>query len=393
MLINKNESIVNMNDFEVLWDLPSFPLTEKFGKFEGEKAFSFDQSLVINRNTGHVELANKLSPKSLYSEVSYNFRTSQSGSSIRHLNKFCKFFETCIENEKKYRVMVDIGGNDLATIKKLQHKADIAAIIDPICAADDNKIIDSVKVIGKFIENVDLSVELDRPDLVICRHTIEHIINPGAFLTQLFEQCDDDCLFVFELPCFSSLLGSMRLDAIFHQHVNYFDIFSFRALLDECGGEYVSHDINYQGPCGGALFVCFRKRKTKSQKSLEIDVPKKVKFILDKVSCYKAFMQAQGTVLENMDGKIFGYGAGLMAATLAYHMKFDMANLECILDDDPLKNNGSYKNINVLIKATDEFRPSPNQDYLITSLENIRPIYKRILELEPKRIVVPCLVA
>ena len=65
MLIDKNQSHVNMSNFEVLWDLPSFPLTEKFGKFEGEKAFSFDQSLVINRNTGHVELANKLSPKFL----------------------------------------------------------------------------------------------------------------------------------------------------------------------------------------------------------------------------------------------------------------------------------------------------------------------------------------
>ena len=83
------KSEMNENEFDLLWDLPVFPLTEKFGDFEGIQSHSFDQRLVINKATGHVQLFNQIAPEALYSESNYNFRTSQSESSLTHLNKFC----------------------------------------------------------------------------------------------------------------------------------------------------------------------------------------------------------------------------------------------------------------------------------------------------------------
>jgi len=392
METNKSANIGSEHEFELLWDLPGFPLTEKFGTFQGTDKYSFDQSLVMNRSTGHVQLLNQLSPAELYTEVNYNFRTSETGSSIRHLNDFCSFFESCIDENKTFRVMVDIGGNDRATVKKLQSRAETCAVVDPICKPIDNQIIDEVRVIGRLIEDVNLETELDKPDLVICRHTIEHVANPWTFLAQLFDQCDDDCTFLFEMPCFESLLGAMRLDAIFHQHVHYFDILSFRVLLDEIGGEYVTHGINHQGPCGGALYVCFKKKKTKVDHTNSINFSQKTDYILNKISCYTTFMRAQRNTLEDFGHKTYGYGAGLMLATLNYHLKYDLSKLPCILDDDPIKHNTGYQNINVAIKNTDQVALEPNNNYLITSLENIRPIYKKIIELQPKRVLIPAMV-
>lgn len=391
--IYKSATLANENEYEVLWDLPRFPLTEKFGTFESKEKYSFDQALVLNRATGHVQLSNQLSPADLYTEDNYNFRTSETGSSIRHQNNFCSFFESCIGKDKTFKMMVDIGGNDRATVKKLQHKAEECAVIDPICKSVDNEIIDGVRIVGRFIEDVDLSTELDRPDLIISRHTIEHVADPWKFITQLFNQCSEECMYVFEMPCFESLLGAMRLDAIFHQHVHYFDILSFKAMLNDVGGEYITHEINHQGPCGGALYVCFKKRKKSKISKENINVSQKIKFILNKISSYETFMQIQRNELEGASDPIYGYGAGLMFATLDYHLKFDISRLRCILDDDTAKHDTGYKNIDVSIRNTEQFGVTPNANYLITSLENIRPIYRKITELQPKRIIIPSLIS
>ena len=41
------------------------------------------------------------------------------------------------------------------------------------------------------------------------------------------------------------------------------------------------------------------------------------------------------------------------------------------------------------VRHTPTVAPAPKSSYLITSLENVRPIYRRILELTPRRILVP----
>jgi len=389
MNLQLNKSILQDSDYTVLWDLPKLPLTEKMGDFIGYDSFSYDQKLVIRNDTGHVQLLNHLSPQELYTASNYNFRTSETNSSMRHLETFCSFVGSSIGSNKKFRSLVDIGGNDLAAVKCLRAMSKNAAVIDPICSQDDGKIIDSIKVIGRFIEDVDLTIELDSPDLVFCRHTIEHISNPWMFIEQLFSQCDKDCTYIFEMPNFSSLIEAGRFDAIFHQHVHYFDLYTFKSLLADVGGQFLGHYIDHQGSCGGSLFVCFKKSPTKVLRSV-VNIEDRVNFIKSAIKSYKKNMGLQREILNNLEGKIYGYGGGLMLATLNYHLKFDLSQLECILDDDPLKDEQSYMNLPIKIKHFDTIRPDINANYLITSLENVRPIYKKIINLQPRRVVIPC---
>lgn len=37
----KHKNVANENEFEVLWDLPSLPLTENFGNFESIEKYSY----------------------------------------------------------------------------------------------------------------------------------------------------------------------------------------------------------------------------------------------------------------------------------------------------------------------------------------------------------------
>ena len=283
---------------------------------------------------------------------------------------------------------VDIGGNDLFVARSLTDSAKHTAVIDPICADNDGHTIDGIKVFGRFVEDVNLAHDLPPPDLVVCRHTLEHIAEPRKVIDQWFRECSSDCLYVAEIPCFENLVEAMRFDAIFHQHFHYFDLSTFKHLIWECGGEYLDHTFNHQGSCGGALLVAFRRAKTIQPKP-HIDVGARILKLEKRIAQYKEQMAIMGEILEGLPKPVYGYGASLMLATLGYHLGTDFSGIECILDDDPQQDGLTYENIPVTVKYTSNVMPLPNSSFIITSLESRRPIYRRILELSPRRILLP----
>jgi len=379
--------ISEAKDFHSLWKLPGLPMTECFGRYDPNHNLAFDQELLISIPTGHVQLRNQLDPKILYGTSEYSFRTGGSDKSRRGVDFFLAYLQQFTAG-RFFESAVDVGGNDLFVVRGLTETARHCAVVDPICVQIDGQIIDGIKVFGRFVEEVDFSSDFPRADLVICRHTLEHVANPRKVIDQWFRQCAEDCLYVVEIPCFENLVESLRFDAVFHQHVHYFDLSSFQRLIWECGGEYLGHTFNHQGSCGGALLVAFRRAKTKQVKP-EIELASRIAWFERRIALYKTQMAMMKEELDALPGPVYGYGASLMLATLGYHLQTDFSQLTCVLDDDVARDGATYENIPVTVRHTAKVAPAPNSSYLITSLENIRPIYRRILDLSPRRILVP----
>ncbi len=78
-----------------------------------------------------------------------------------------------------------------------------------------------------------------------------------------------------------------------------------------------------------------------------------------------------------------------MLATLSYHLQNDLSGLICILDDDASKDGWGYQNVPVTVRWTSQEPLQPHSNFLITSLENIRPIFQRVLKMTPRRILLP----
>lgn len=375
--------------FHTLWKLPALPLTERFGPYDPALPLAFDQELVISVETGHVQMKNQLDPRVLYTDAEYSFRTGASGKSRSGVMFFLQFLGRMLGDETPSSV-VDVGGNDLFVARHLAAPGRHLTVIDPICAAVDGQVIDGIKVFGRFIEQMDLAREVAPPDLVVCRHTLEHVARPREVIQQWFRQCAPKCLYVIEVPCFDNLVEAHRFDAVFHQHYHYFDLASFRHLLWECGGEYLGHAVNHQGSCGGALLVAFR-RALHTQPKPVVNVAEKIRRVERRITLYRQQMGIMGELLAELPKPAYGYGASLMLATLGYHLRTDFSSLDCVLDDEPTRDGATYQNIPVTVKHTAKVKPAPNSSYLITSLENTRPIFRRIVELNPRRILVPLL--
>ena len=374
-------------DFHTLWKLPKLPLTERFGPYSPNHGLDYDQELVISVPTGHVQLKYQVDPGILYTAGEYSFRTGASDKSRADVAFFLEFFKRFAKG-RTFNSIVDVGGNDLFLARSLTSYGRNSAVIDPICKSIDGQVVDGIQVLGRFIEQVDLSRDIVKPDLIVCRHTLEHVSRPRNVIDQWFRQSSDDCLCLAEIPCFENLVEAQRFDAVFHQHFHYYDLSSFKRLIWECGGEYLGHAFNHQGSCGGALLVAFRKAKVK-QPQPELDLEARITRIERRIARHRDQMAVMNELLTELPGPVYGYGAGLMLATLAYHLRTDFSRLECILDDDAAKDSATYENVPVTVRHTTKVAPPANSSYVITSLENVRPIFRRITELRPRRILVP----
>jgi hypothetical protein len=379
--------ISDTDEFRSLWRLPALPLTERFGPHRPSADLSHDQELLISIPTGHVQLRHQVDPKLLYADGDYAFRTGSSEKSRQGVAFFLDFVAQ-VAGGQTFQSIVDVGGNDLFVARALAPYGARRAVIDPICADRDGQEVDGVRVFGRFIEELDLGRDLGAPDLVVCRHTLEHIAQPRAVLRQWMKECRSDCLYLVEIPCLDSMIEAQRFDAVVHQHLHYFDLDAFRHLVWECGGEYLAHAFNRQGSCGGALLVAFRKARS-VQPRPTLDLAARITRLERRITRYRAQMEIMAELLDELPTPLYGYGASLMLATLGYHLRTDFSRLAAVLDDDPAKDGLTYENVPVTVRHTAMVAPPPDSSYVVTSLENVRPIYRRLLDLRPRRILVP----
>lgn len=96
-----------------------------------------------------------------------------------------------------------------------------------------------------------------RPSLVSCRHVLEHVEDPVAFLRTLrttIEACGDAVLYL-EVPSGEELLSSLGLWDYLYEHVSYFSAQSLESVLNAAGFEVLAMRRDF-----GSQFLCAEAR-------------------------------------------------------------------------------------------------------------------------------------
>jgi len=392
VVINHREhcAICDSSNLNIAIDLPGLPLTGIYcqeamkGPIKG-----IDQRLLICVKCGHIQLLEYISPAVLYSD-NYSFRTSFSVTARQGTSFFLSALNEIVPN-KHFNCVLDLGCNDLYLLEQLQGRANVRIGIDPVWASREDQGNDkSITIIGDAIENVDLHLALKTlPDLIVCRHTLEHIYEPRLVLQQLFDVADENTLFLFEVPGFEALVYRLRFDQIFHQHLQYFTIASFRQLLQEVGGVYVSHWENYHD--WGSLLVAFTK-KGKRQKQYDkiIEPMFDISAIRKRYAIFRRELSTVNDILKSLKGTIvYGYGAARMLPILAYHLNNDLSSLTALLDDHGVKDGLYYWNLPLIIRHTATITDIGAASIFITAVDSVKPILGKLLTQRPRHIIYP----
>lgn len=89
-----------------------------------------------------------------------------------------------------------------------------------------------------------------RPDLVLSRHVLEHLVNPLGFLQRLSlaaAGADRDVLVYLEVPCVDRAIRSRRSVDFYYEHSSQFTTKSFSRMLGRCRAEIEDLGHGYDG--------------------------------------------------------------------------------------------------------------------------------------------------
>ena len=355
---------------EKVIDLPEFPITDIY--VDVPEIGIVDQGLGVCPKCGHVQLTSAVDPDILYGRA-YAFRTTVGGSTGVN-DDLLKLGFT------KFNRIVDVGCNDCYLLNSLRDKSPNLIGIDPILAGREAEFSDSqLTAIGDFVENVDLPKEDNT--LYLTSHVMEHLPNPRAMLEKLLTSAGKDCLFVFQFPGFDSLMEDYRFDQVYNHHLHYFSLHSISYLLSELGCEIVNYKVNPH--YWGTLRIMF----TPSGKS-NFGHKFSPYTVLDRYNQFSARMEMLGEYVRSFRERKFGYGAALQVPVLSYHLKNDFSDFECIVDDDDRKDGKYFLNLPVVIEHSSKVCINGSV-VLVTAHNFSRKIIPKLVEMNPKRIILP----
>jgi hypothetical protein len=384
---SKNCHVCGSDQLEVIFEAPSLPLTGIYlPKNSSEILPTFDQLFMFCKECGHGQLRHLIAPSILYDDT-YTHRTSTSAIATKG-NDF--FYEQLLRITKgrKFKTLLEVGCNDLYLLQKTQGLADKKIGIDPIWIGRDHELNSSTKVLGRFIEEIDIKNDVgSKPDLVISAHTFEHIQDFYGQMSALVDLADDGCLFVIEIPSFDSLVKQRRFDQVFHQHIQYTSLSSMRRLVSRLGCSFLGHTFNY-GYWGGTLMFWFEKSKESLNNGLEGFELQNLGLIKKGFVDFKFTIQAAINQAMELKEKCYGFGGAQMLPILAYHMGSNLEFMDAILDDNIERNETTLPGILPGIRLPIESEME-NAAIMITALDSTRPILQRLLTANPRRVMHP----
>ena len=91
--------------------------------------------------------------------------------------------------------------------------------------------------------------DLGDPDLVVCRHTLEHVPDVGAFIAALRDALDDrpEAVVFFEVPDSARILSERAFWDIYYEHCSYFVESSLTRLFEVSGFEVLETWLGMEG--------------------------------------------------------------------------------------------------------------------------------------------------
>ena len=343
------------------------------------KDYHFDQEVLICDECGHGQLENIVDPKYLYNDK-YSHRGSLSPIASGGNYFFLNYLLANISGDKES--IIDIGCNDLLLMQLIKSKvtADNYYGLDPIWIGKDHNN-DGINVLGKFSNELTKEDVKGKLDLVVSCHTFEHIPDPYESLVRISDFCSENADFFIEVPSLETLIELNRIDQIFHQHVNYYSVNSMTELFKRFEFGYIDHTFNYD-MWGGTMILHFRKGHSAS------DNVKMEKMDSDKFASSLSMFKKQVAVF-NEQIKSFQdvnlYGASQMLPVLLYHLDNTKLNSAKIYDNNPSRIGLKYPHSDLFIEEPPASLNGKN--IVITALDSYRPIFKRLVDLHPKRII------
>jgi len=320
---------------------------------EPEEVFPLD--LVFCPHCSLVQITETVAPEKLFRE--YLYFSSFSETVLTNANILAnKIIERCNLNEKS--LVLEIASNDGYLLKNYKERGISVLGVEParnIAVVAEQA---GIPTISEFF-NVQLAEQLkskgEAADVIHAHNVIAHVADLQSVVEGISILLKQDGVAIIENHYVKDMIDHVEFDSIYHEHLCYYSVTSFRNLFARYGMKLV--DVERLPVHGGSLRVYFQR--SDGPCSLEKDGLARVNAILDeemkwgvnqfsfyqnfgeKVEKLKKELLSLLSSIKTRGEKIAVYGASAKSTTLLNYYGINSNTLEYVVDRSTIKQ-GRY---------------------------------------------------
>jgi SAM-dependent methyltransferase len=369
------------------------------GPQEPEPAYPLD--LYFCRSCHHVQLGHVVDPKILY-QNDYTYVSATSSRFVDHLRQYAADMVARFALTPS-SLVADIGSNDGTCLSFFKAAGMRVVGVDPATEIAKRATAAGIETVGDFFSD-DLAVQMRAKygpaDFITSHNACAHIDQLDRVVRGVEHWLADDGLFVLEVGYLLDVYENVWFDTVYHEHVDYHTVEPFTRLFSRFGLEAIA--VQRVSPQGGSIRVFAQKvngpRRADGSIDALIEIERRKGF--DRPETFVEFGQridAVGVQLRSLvqglkaDGRsIAAYGAATKATTLLSHFRIGAAELDFIVDDNPLKQGLLSPASHIPVVAASELYSRRPEFLLITAWNFADPImeaHRRYAELGGKFIL------
>lgn len=209
-----------------------------------------------------------------------------------------------------------------------------------------------------------------RLDLVILRHTLEHIEQPREFLENLARLLGPDTEIYIEVPSFEWIIRKKAFWDIFYEHCNYFSLQSLDALFDNAESGVLFGD-QY-------LYVIARLGTLRAQPSAASEVR------FDEMQALQSEIDAWKRFVSNTAGLVV-WGAGAKGSTFVNITDPSMAYVRAVVDMNARKAGGFIAKSGHPIITPDALAELPGSEIVVMNENYVDEIRQALRDMGQTR--------
>lgn len=312
----------------VILDLNDQPLANSYLKTKEEDEYRYPLRLAYCKMCTHLELSLTVEPDLLFKNYLYVSGTSQT------LKTYFKTFVDIVREYTPGAKVLDIACNDGSQLDAFKDKGYDTYGVDPAQNLFELSSKNHNVVCNYFNESVVDSLDKDF-DIVVAQNVFAHVDKPLDFLNNCKKVIKPGGV-IFIQTSQADMVHNNEFDTIYHEHISFFSVRSFSRLVERAGLKLI--DVR-RTPVHGTSFV-FVVSNEGVDRSLEL-IKKEKKIDSDVLNRYvenikkiRLKFQIKLNTYRQLGYVIVGYGAAAKGNTF---LNFTSANLDYIVDDNPLK--------------------------------------------------------
>ncbi len=237
------------------------------------------------------------------------------------------------ENRVRNSRIVEVGSGKGTFLRELVEadESNVGWGFDPAYRGPETALDGRVTYVRSFYDGdyADLS-----PDVVICRHVIEHVPAPAELLSEI-RQASSNARVFFETPDVEWILRNKVIWDFFYEHCSYFSFQSFATLFERAGfaGRSTTRVFGDQYLWVEAQASALWKKRTDADAGAIPDL------VHEYARAEKQLRERWASRMRALrdSGGVALWGAGAKGATCMYLLDPDAESIGCVVDINPAK--------------------------------------------------------